>query len=166
MAEGGAEGASARGQRRGTIADGEIAPKRGETAGRTDGFRSRSCAGNGGREDSDRLRADRCGQTGERRDKRGRDASAGDALQGAEVNELEPGATPEWSVDDECDDVVTPMAYTACVTADAMSGRLTADEAATLLRAQAARLERDSRPLAEALAGIREENRRRSEETK
>lgn len=82
------------------------------------------------------------------------------------MNELEPGATPDWSVDDECDDGLTPMAYTACVTADAMSGRLTADEAATLPRAQAARLERDSRPLAEALAGIREENRRRSDETK
>ena len=50
-------------------------------------------------------------QTGERRDTPARDAIAGGALQGAEVNELEPGATREWSVDDECDDIVTPMAY-------------------------------------------------------
>ena len=47
----------------------------------------------------------------------------------------------------------------AWVTADAISGRLTADKAATLLRAHAARLKRDSRPFAEVLAGIGEQIR-------
>ena len=137
MAEGCTEGTSARGRRRCTIADAEIAPKRGETARRTKGFMA------------DRRAP---GHTGQRRDRgRGAPGSRGERARARS----DSGVVGRRRVRRHRD----TDGVQAWVTADAISGRLTADKAATLLRAHAARLKRDSRPFAEVLAGIGEQIR-------